>query len=128
MLKAELYNHIIKKLAAYIILGINEEGKKEVLSIQIGENESSKYWLGVLNELKNRSVKDILILCADGLTGIKESISVAFPNTEYQRCIFNQVRNTLKYVSYKPRKEFAKDLKLIYHAATEEQGYSIIRI
>lgn len=119
-------NHVIKKLAAYIILGINEEGKKEVLSIQIGENESSKYWLGVLNELKNRGVKDILIVCADGLTGIKESISVAFPNTEYQRCIVHQVRNTLKHVSDKHRKEFAKDLKLIYHAASEEQGYSIM--
>ena len=80
-------DHVIKKLAAYIILGINEDGKKEVLSIQIGENESSKHWLGVLNELKNRGVKDILILCADGLSGIKESISIAFPDTEYQRCI-----------------------------------------
>lgn len=119
-------NHIIKKLAAYIILGINEEGKKEVLSIQIGENESSKYWLGVLNELKNRGVKDILILCADGLTGIKESISVAFQNTEYQRCIVHQVRNTLRHVSDKHKKEFAKDLKTIYHAASEEQGYSIM--
>ena len=69
-------NHVIKKLAAYIILGINEDGKKEVLSIQVGQNESSKYWLGVLNELKNRGVKDILILCADGLTGIKDSINV----------------------------------------------------
>ena len=76
-------NHVIKKLAAYVILGINEEGRKEVLSIQVGQNESSKYWLSVLNELKNRGVKDILILCADGLTGIKESINVAFPNTEY---------------------------------------------
>ncbi|MGL5312832.1 MAG: IS256 family transposase [Peptostreptococcaceae bacterium] len=119
-------NHVIKKLAAYIILGINEEGRKEVLSIQIGENESSKYWLGVLNELKNRGVKDILILCADGLAGIKESISVAFPNTEYQRCIVHQVRNTLKHVSDKDKKEFAKDLKSIYHAASEEQGYSIM--
>lgn len=119
-------NHVIKKLAAYIILGINEEGKKEVLSIQIGENESSKYWLGVLNELKNRGVKDILILCADGLTGIKESISVAFPNTEYQRCIVHQVRNTLRHVSDKHKKEFAKDLKTIYHAASEEQGYAIM--
>lgn len=119
-------NHIIKKLAAYVILGINEEGKKEVLSIQIGENESSKYWLGVLNELKNRGVKDILILCADGLTGIKDSISVAFPNTEYQRCIVHQVRNTLKHVSNKHRKEFAKDLKSIYHANSEEQGHSIM--
>ena len=117
-------NHIIKKLAAYIILGVNENGIKEVLSIQIGQNESSKYWLGILNELKNRGVKDILVLCADGLTGIKDSISVAFPNTEYQRCIVHQVRNTLKHVADKDKKEFAKDLKSIYHASTEEQGYS----
>lgn len=97
-------NHVIKKLAAYIILGINQDGIKEVLSIQIVENENSKYWLSVLNELKNRGVKDILILCADGLTGIKESIGVVFPNTEYQRCIVHQVRNTLKHVSYKDKK------------------------
>lgn len=116
-------NHVVKKLAAYIILGINEEGFKEVLSINIGQNESSKYWLSVLNELKNRGVKDIIILCADGLTGIKESISVAFPNTECQRCIVHQVRNTLKYVSNKDKKEFAADLKTIYHAPSEETGY-----
>ncbi|WP_316718841.1 IS256 family transposase [Terrisporobacter petrolearius] len=119
-------NHVIKKLAAYIILGVNENGKKEVLSIQIGQNESSKYWLGILNELKNRGVKDILILCADGLTGIKDSINVAFPNTEYQRCIVHQVRNTLKHVSDKDKKEFAKDLKSIYHASNEEQGHEIM--
>jgi putative transposase len=116
-------NGVIRKLAAYIILGINEEGRKDVLSIQIGENESSKYWLSVLNELKNRGVKDILILCADGLTGIKESIAVAFPDTEYQRCIVHQVRNTLKYVADKDKKEFAADLKTIYHAPSEEIGY-----
>lgn len=117
-------NGIIRKLAAYIVLGINETGKKEVLSIQIGENESSKYWLGVLNELKNRGVKDILILCADGLTGIKESITVAFPKTEYQRCIVHQVRNTLKYVPDKDKKLFAADLKSIYQAPTEEIGHA----
>ena len=116
-------NNVIKKLAAYIILGINQDGQKEVLSINIGQNESSKYWLSVLNELKNREVKDILILCADGLSGIKESIAVAFPNTEYQRCIVHQVRNTLKYVADKDKKEFAADLKTIYHAPTEETGY-----
>ena len=113
-------NGIIRKLAAYVILGISKEGLKEVLTIQVGENESSKYWLSVLNGLKNRGVKDILILCADGLTGIKEAISAAFPNTEYQRCIVHQVRNTLKYVSDKDRKPFAADLKTIYQAATEE--------
>ena len=115
-------NNIIKKLAAYVILGINCEGKKEVLTIEIGENESSKYWLAVLNSLKNRGVKDILIICADGLTGIREAIQTAFPQTEYQRCIVHQVRNTLKYVSDKDRKAFAKDLKTIYNAPNEEQG------
>ncbi len=82
---------MIKKLASYVILEINEDDRKEVLSIQIGENESSKYWLSILNELKNRGVKDILILYSDGLSGIKESINVAFPNTEYQRCLVHQV-------------------------------------
>ena len=116
--------HIVKKLAAYIILGINSDGYKEVLSITVGENESAKYWLGVLNSLKNRGVKDILILCADGLTGIKEAIGTAFPDTEYQRCIVHQVRNTLKRVAEKDKKAFANDLKTIYHAADEESGHA----
>lgn len=115
--------HIVKKVAAYIILGINDEGKKEVLSITVGENESAKYWLGVLNDLKNRGVEDILILCADGLSGIKESIAAAYPDTEYQRCIVHQVRNTLKRVSDKDKKAFANDLKSIYQAQNEEAGY-----
>lgn len=114
---------VVKKLAAYVILGVNADGIKEVLGIYIGENESSKYWLGVLNELKNRGIKDILVLCADGLTGIKESIAAAFPNTEYQRCIVHQIRNTLKFVADKDKKEFSKDLKSIYQAANEEIGY-----
>lgn len=115
-------NGVIRKLAAYIILGINMDGQKEVLTIQVGDNESAKYWLSVLNELKNRGVKDILILCADGLSGIKEAIAVAYPNTEYQRCIVHQVRNTLKYVADKDRKPFANDLKTIYQAPSEEQA------
>lgn len=115
-------NGIIRKLAAYVILGINLEGRKEVLTIQVGSNESSKYWLSVLNELKNRGVKDILIICADGLTGIKEAIAAAFPQTEYQRCIVHQVRNTLKYVADKDMKPFAADLKSIYHAPSEEKA------
>ena len=94
----------------------------EVLSITVGDNESSKYWLSVLNELKNRGVKDILIICADGLSGIKEAIAAAFPKTEYQRCIVHQVRNTLKYVPDKDRKAFASDLKTIYHASDEEKA------
>lgn len=116
-------NGIIVKKAAYIVLGINQDGLKEVLGIYIGKNESSKYWLGILNELKNRGVKDILVLCADGLTGMKEAVATAYPKTEYQRCIVHQVRNTLKYVSYKHRKEFATDLKTIYHAPNEKVAY-----
>ena len=115
-------NNVIRKLAAYVILGINCEGRKEVLSIQIGENENAKYWLSVLNELRNRGVKDILILCADGLTGIREAIAAAYPRTEYQRCIVHQVRNTLKYVADKDRKAFANDLKTIYNAPSEQAG------
>ncbi len=115
-------NGIIRKLAAYVILGINMDGKKEVLTIQIGDSESSKYWLSVLNDLKNRGVKDILIICADGLTGMKEAIAAAYSQTEYQRCIVHQVRNTLKYVAEKDRKPFAADLKTIYHASNEEKA------
>ena len=113
----------IKKLAAYVILGYSKDGMKEILSLEIGENESSRYWLGVLNNLKNRGIKDIMVLCADGLSGIKEAINAAFPETEYQRCIVHQVRNTLKYVAYKDMKPFANDLKGIYLAPDEKTGY-----
>lgn len=116
-------DNVIKKRAAYVMLAITLSGKKEVINLQIGENESSKYWLGTLNDLKNRGVKDIMLICADGLTGMKEAISAAFPNTEYQRCIVHQVRNTLRYVSYKDMKKFASDLKTIYLAPNEQQGY-----
>ena len=115
-------DHIIKKLAAYVILGITMDGRKDVISLQIGENESAKYWLGVLNDLKNRGVNDVMIICADGLSGINEAIAAAFPETEYQRCIVHQIRNTLKYVPYKDKKAFAADLKTIYLAPNEEQG------
>ena len=113
-------NSQIKKLAAYVILAVSLTGHKEVLSIHIGENESSKYWLGVLNELKNRGVKDILVICADGLSGMKEAVAAAYPQTELQRCIVHQVRNTLKYVGEKNKKEFANDLKTIYQAPSEK--------
>ena len=109
-------NGIIRKKAAYIILGINEAR----LSIEIGDNESSKYWLGIFNSLKNRELKDILILYADGLSGMKEAVTVAFYKTEYQRCIVHRVRNTLKYVSDKDKKTFANDLKTIYQAPSEK--------
>lgn len=121
-------DNIIRKLAAYVIIGINCDGMKEVISLEIGENESSKYWLGVLNSLKNRGVKDVMIICADGLSGIKEAIQAAFPKTEYQRCIVHQVRNSLKYVSYKDMKEFASDLKKIYLAPDESKGKEQLEI
>lgn len=115
-------NGVIVKKAAYVILGLTMDGRKEVLSLAIGENESAKFWLNALNELKNRGVQDIMIICADGLTGIKEAISAAFPKTDYQRCMVHMVRNTLKYVASKDMKSFATDLKTIYNAVSEDEG------
>ena len=114
---------IINK-AAYIAIGINLEGIKEVLGIWVGENETSKYWLKVLTEIKNRGVQDILIASVDGLNGFSDAIKAVFPNTEVQRCVVHQIRNTLNYVSYKHRKEFVKNLKLVYTASTEENALS----
>ncbi|WP_456299003.1 IS256 family transposase [Mogibacterium timidum] len=111
---------VVQKRAAYVVLGIDADGSKDVLTIDVGENESSKYWLSVLNSLKNRGVQDILILCSDGLTGIKDAISAAFPKTEHRRCIVHMVRNTLKYVANKDMMSFAKDLKTIYTAPDEK--------
>ena len=97
-----------------------------MLAITIGDNKSAKYLLSVLNELKNRGVKDVPIICADGLTGIKEAISATFPKTEYQRCIVHQVRNTLKYVPDKDRNAFATDLKSIYRASDEKNALAAL--
>ena len=114
--------NIIVKKAAYVILGVNTDGFKEVLGIWIGENESAKYWLGTLNELKNRGVKDILIICSDGLKGINEAIKAVYPNTMQQRCIVHLSRNLVKFVSYKHLKEFCNDLRTIYKANTEKEA------
>jgi transposase-like protein len=115
---------IVQKVSVYVVVGINADGMKDVLSIEVGETESAKFWLAVLNNLKNRGVKDIFVLCADGLSGIKESIGAAYPATEYQRCIVHMVRNTLLHVPYKNKKLFAGDLKTIYHAPDEETGHA----
>ncbi len=112
-------NHVVNR-AAYVVLGVNLEGNKDILGIWIGENESSKFWLGILNELKNRGVADILIFCVDGLTGMKEAIAAAYPKAEVQRCIIHQLRNSFKYVSYKDLKAFSKDFKAVYSAVSEE--------
>jgi len=114
----------VQKVAVYVVLGVDADGMKDVLSIEVGETESSKFWLSVLNNLKHRGVKDILMLCADGLSGIKEAIEAAFPMTEYQRCIVHMVRNTLHHVAHKNKKAFAADLKTIYHAPDEATGYA----
>jgi len=115
---------VVQKVTAYIVIGVDANGMKDVLTIEVGEAESAKFWLSVFNNIKNRGVKDILVICSDGLTGIKEAIGVAFEKTENQRCIVHMVRNTLAYVSYKHRKEYASDLKTIYHAPDEEIGYA----
>lgn len=110
----------IKNKAAYVVLGVNLEGFKDILGIWIGENESSKFWLGVLNELKNRGLEDVLIFSVDGLTGLKEAIEAAYPNSEVQRCIIHQLRNTFKFVNYTDLKEFARDFKEVYKAVNED--------
>lgn len=102
---------------------MDQEGKKDISGIYIGANESSKFWLMVLNDLKSRGVKDILITCVDGLTGFKEAIQAVYPQTDIQRCIVHQIRYTLTYVSYKDKKKFRKDLKTIYTAPNEEASY-----
>ncbi len=93
-------NRIINK-AAYSVLGITVSGHKEILGIWIGENESASFWLGVCTDLKNRGVEDILIACKDGLSGFSEAINSVFPQTEIQLCVIHQIRNSMKYVSYK---------------------------
>ena len=112
---------VIKK-AVYLALGVNLEGKKEILGMWCSQNEGSKFWLQCLTELKNRGVQDILIACVDGLSGFPEAIEAVFPQTDIQLCIVHMVRNSLKYVSYKDRKEVATDLKQIYRATTEEEA------
>ena len=109
--------------AAYTCLGIDLEGRKEVLGLWIGESEGAKFWLRVFTELKNRGVEDIFISCMDGLKGMPEAIHAVFPKAEIQLCIVHMIRNSLKYVSYKHSKEFVGDLKLIYRAETEEKAW-----
>lgn len=114
-------NMVVKK-AAYVVLGITESGYKEVLGIWIGENETAKFWLSVLTDLKNRGVNDILIICSDGLTGIKQAINSVYPQAVQQRCIVHLIRNSCKFLSYKDRKSFCADLRNVYTANTEEQA------
>ena len=113
---------IVVKKAVYLAIGIDREGRKEVMGFWIGENESSKYWLNILNELKNRGVQDILIMSVDNLKGFSEAISSVFSRTEIQKCIVHQIRNSIRHISYKDVREFASELKEMYNAPTLEQA------
>ena len=114
---------IVKK-AVYIAIGINMDGLKEVLGMWVGENESSKFWLSVMNGLKNRGLQDILIACVDGLTGFPTAIEAVYPKTEIQQCIIHQIRNTTRFVSYKDIKALMADLKKVYAAIDEQTALS----
>lgn len=119
--------HIVVK-AAYVVIGVNLDGYKEVLGIWIGANESSKFWLSVLNDLKNRGVEDVLIFCVDGLNGFKEAIGATFPFAKIQRCIIHQIRSSMKYIPYKDRRTFIADLKTVYTAVNEETALDNLMI
>ena len=113
---------VVQNRCIYLAVGVNIKGKKKALGLWASENEGAKFWLSVLTELQNRGIKDILICCVDGLKGFSEAIESVFPETITQLCIVHQIRNSLRYVSYKDRKEIAKDLKPIYTANTEAEA------
>jgi len=115
-------DRVVKNIAAYIMLGITLEGKKEIIGIWIGENETSKYWLTVLNDIQKRGIQDVLIFAIDGLNGFNEAIQAVYPKAEIQRCIVHQIRSSLRFVSWKDRKAVAKDLKSVYAAHNEEDA------
>lgn len=110
----------VKSRAVYNVLGVNAEGRKELLGIYVSENEGANFWLSVLTDLQNRGVKDMLIVCIDGLKGFEEAIQSVFPLSEVQSCVVHQIRNSLKYVASKDQKPFLADLKLVYKATTKE--------
>jgi len=110
----------VKSRAVYNILGIDKDGKKDLLGVYVSENEGANFWLGVLTDLNNRGLKDILIACIDNLNGFEQAIAGIFPQTEVQSCVVHQIRNSLKYVASKDQREFMAELKPVYKAATRE--------
>lgn len=116
---------IVKK-AVYIAIGVDLDGRKDVLGMWVGENESAKFWAGVLNSMRNRGVEDILIACTDNLTGFSQAIEAVFPKTDIQNCIIHQLRNSSKYVSYKDIKALMADLKKVYTAVDEEAALNAL--
>ena len=112
---------VVRNRPAYLVLGLNLEGRKEALALVMGAGEeSAKFWLKVLNDLRNRGVRDVFVVCCDGLSGLPDAIEATFADTWVQCCVVHLIRNSLKYVSYKDRKTVARDLKPIYQAATED--------
>ena len=121
-------NHQYITKAAYVVLGIQLDGRKDILGVWIGEHESAKFWLSVMNDLKNRGIKDVYVFCVDGLTGFREAINTAFPKAQIQRCIIHQIRSSTKYVSYKDIKALMADLKQVYQAINEDEAMnSLVR-
>jgi putative transposase len=121
IVKGRSDSRVVNK-AVYTAIGVDIHGKKDALGLWISENEGAKFWAGIMTELKNRGVNDILISCIDGLKGLPEAINSLFPKTRIQLCIVHMVRNSTKFVSYKDRKEICGDLKKIYSAITEQEG------
>ncbi|SPY31839.1 Transposase and inactivated derivatives [Oligella urethralis] len=121
VLKVRENQRIVNK-SIYIALGVNLEGHKELLGLWIAQSEGSRFWLGILTELKNRGLEDILIACVDGLKGFPEAIEAVYPQTMVQLCIVHMVRNTMRFVSWKDARAVTQDLRAIYQAATESQG------
>lgn len=115
-------NHQYITKAAYVVLGITMDGNKDILGLWIGENESSKFWLSVLNDLKSRGIMEIYLFCVDGLKGFVEAIGAVYPQAHVQRCIIHQIRSSTRYVSYKDIKALMADLKLVYKAVTEDEA------
>ena len=119
-------NHQYIAKAAYVVLGINLDGRKDILGVWIGENESAKFWLSVMNDLKNRGIKDVYVFCVDGLTGFREAINAAFPKSQIQRCIIHQIRSSTRYVTYKDIKAVMADLKRVYQAINEDEAMNAL--
>jgi len=115
-------NQRVLNKALYLVLGVTMEGQKDLLGMWMSQSEGARFWLAVFTELQNRGLKDIFIACMDGLTGLPEAVEALYPHTRVQLCMVHMVRNSLKYVSYKHRKEVAADLKLVYGAATEVEA------
>jgi putative transposase len=109
--------------AVYNVLGINQEGKKDLIGMYVSESEGAKFWLSVLTDMKSRGVEDILIACVDGLKVFPEAIEAVFPHAQIQTCVIHQVRNTMRYVVEKDKKEFIRDLKPVYQAVNKDEGY-----